>query len=192
MPAHITVHENLDERLDSNKPFCFNAEDEENEIIVILGSFFEKSQEDKNGASSSVLMKSINENINVFSLGVQNPLLNIATIEQPHLNVFVYLCLDSALWHLAKINYKYGEISSRNYINRNHADSVDFITDVDKFQIVYFEGSRPAEKKPEKEITNAKKLFCNLKNLYSNIEMEVTNTRRCLPKKLFMFGGQSF
>ncbi|CAG8768020.1 475_t:CDS:1, partial [Acaulospora morrowiae] len=45
--------------------------------------------------------------------------------------------------------------------------------------------SSPAEKKAEKEITD------NLKILYSEIVKEVKNRRR-LPKKLFVFGGQSF
>ncbi|CAG8819204.1 3696_t:CDS:2, partial [Dentiscutata erythropus] len=77
-----------------------------------------------------------------------------------------------------------------NHINKNCTDGVCFMTDIDKFQLVYFEGSRPAEKKPEREITDAKKIPYNLKNLYSNIIKEVIKNCRRLPKKLFMFGGQ--
>ena len=61
--------------------------------------------------------------IKAFSLGA-HPLLNIAIIEQAHLNLFVYPCFDSALWNLAKIHYEYGEIPSKNHINKNCVDGV--------------------------------------------------------------------
>ncbi|RIA90668.1 hypothetical protein C1645_769362 [Glomus cerebriforme] len=105
----------------------------------------------------------LSNSIKAFSLGPQNPLLNITTIEQAHLNAFVHPCLDSALWNISKIHYQYGEIPSRNHVNKNRADGAGFMTNADKFQLVYVEGSRPVAKQ-EKEIS----------------------------KKLFIFGGQSF
>ncbi|RHZ82170.1 hypothetical protein Glove_113g63 [Diversispora epigaea] len=139
-----------------------------------------------------ILRRTLPQFIKAFSLEAQNPLLNIATIEHAHLNAFVHPCLDSALWYLAKIHYEYGEIPSRNHINRNRADGVGFMTNFDKFQLMYFEGLRPVEKKPEKEIKDAKKIAHNLKNIYSKIVKEVIKNRRRLPKKLYIFGGQSF
>jgi hypothetical protein len=129
--------------------------------------------------------------VKAFSLGAQNPLQNIATIEQAHLNAFIHPCLDSALWNVAKIHYEYGEIPSKNHTNKDRADGVGFMTNADKFQIVYVEGSKPVAKQ-DKEITDAEKIARNLKNIFSKIVKEVIKNRRRLPKKLYIFGGQSF
>ncbi|CAG8479458.1 16992_t:CDS:2 [Acaulospora colombiana] len=110
--------------------------------------------------------------VKAFSLGAQNPLQSIATIEQAHLNAFVHPCLDSALWNVAKIHYEYGEIPSKNHINKDRADGVGFMTNADKFQIVYVEGSKPVAKQ-DKEIADAEKIARNLKNIFSKIVKEV-------------------
>ncbi|RIA97437.1 hypothetical protein C1645_814012 [Glomus cerebriforme] len=43
------------------------------------------------------LKEKLTSSMKAFSLGTQNPLQNIATIKQVHLNVFVHSCLDSTL-----------------------------------------------------------------------------------------------
>ncbi|CAG8682862.1 12333_t:CDS:2 [Funneliformis mosseae] len=101
-----------------------------------------------------ILRRTLPQFVKAFSLGAQNPLQSIATIEQAHLNAFVHPCLDSALWNVAKIHYEYGEIPSKNHINKNRADGVGFMTNADKFQIVYVEGSKPVAKQ-DKEIADA-------------------------------------
>ncbi|CAB4381588.1 unnamed protein product [Rhizophagus irregularis] len=138
-----------------------------------------------------ILRRTLPQFIKAFSLGHQNPLLNIATIEQAHLNAFVHPCLDSALWNLANIHYEYGEIPSRNHVNKNRADGVGYMTNADKFQLVYVEGSRPNVKQ-EKEVADIKKIINNMKSLFSKIVKELIKTRRRLPEKLNIFGGQSF
>jgi hypothetical protein len=90
-----------------------------------------------------------------------------------------------------KIHYQYGEIPFRNHVNKNHADGAGFMTNADKFQLVYIEGSRPVAKQ-EKEISDNIKIINNLKSLFSKTVKELVQTRRRLPKKLFIFGGQSF
>lgn len=78
----------------------------------------------------------------------------------------------------------------KNHVMRNRADGVGFMTSADKFQLVYVEGSRPVTR-DEKETLDAKKIGRNLKNMYSKIVTEITKNRRRLPKKLYIFGGQS-
>ncbi|CAG8766616.1 8230_t:CDS:2 [Cetraspora pellucida] len=123
-----------------------------------------------------ILRRTLPQFIKAFSLGTQNPLQNIATIEQAHLNAFVHPCLDSALWNIAKIHYEYGEIPSKNHINKDRADGVGFMTNADKFQIVYVEGSKPVAKQ-DKEIADAEKIARNLKNIFSKIVKEVIKNR---------------
>ncbi|PKK56442.1 hypothetical protein RhiirC2_764357 [Rhizophagus irregularis] len=65
------------------------------------------------------------------------------------------------------------------------------MTNADKFQLVYVEGSRPNVKQ-EKEVADIKKIINNMKSLFSKIVKELIKTRRRLPEKLNIFGGQSF
>lgn len=129
--------------------------------------------------------------IKAFSLEEQNPLLNIATIEHAHLNSFVHPCLDASLWYIAGIHYEFGEITSKNHTNGNRADGVGYMTDADKYQLIYVEGSRPVTK-DKKETDDVKKITDNLKNIFANIVKETIKSRQRLPKKLYVFGGQSF
>ncbi|CAJ0758680.1 5719_t:CDS:2, partial [Entrophospora sp. SA101] len=69
-----------------------------------------------------------------FSLGHSNLLQNIKTLEQCHLNDFVYPCLKAALMY-----YKKG-------------DGIGFTNDVNKYQLVYIEGSCPHNVREKKEI----------------------------------------
>ncbi|CAG8622471.1 2193_t:CDS:2 [Acaulospora morrowiae] len=115
-----------------------------------------------------VLRRTLPQFIKAFSLEEQNPLLNIATIEHSHLNAFVHPCLDASLWYIAGIHYEFGEITSKNHTNGNRADGVGYMTDADKYQLIYVEGSRPITKDKRKPMTQR------------------------LPKKLYVFGGQSF
>ena len=57
--------------------------------------------------------------------------------------------------YLAKIHYEYGENPSRNHINKNRTNGVGFMSNADKFQLVYVEGSRSMVKE-EKEVTDIK------------------------------------
>ncbi|CAG8611715.1 4759_t:CDS:10, partial [Diversispora eburnea] len=98
-----------------------------------------------------VLRHTLPQFIKAFSLEEQNPLFNVTTLEHAHLNAFVHPCIDTFLWYIADIHYEYGEISSKNHINRNRADGVGFMTDADKHQLIYLEGSRPMAK-DKKEI----------------------------------------
>ncbi|CAG8630022.1 10201_t:CDS:2 [Ambispora leptoticha] len=127
--------------------------------------------------------------IKAFSLGAQNPLLNIAAIETTHLNAFVHPCLDAALWHIAGLHYKYGEVPSKYHIDKNLADGIGCMSNADEFQLVYVEGSRPAAKE-EKEIADVTKIARNLKNIFARTVKEIIKNRRRLPKNLTVFGGQ--
>ncbi|RUS27725.1 hypothetical protein BC938DRAFT_482826 [Jimgerdemannia flammicorona] len=114
--------------------------------------------------------------IKAFSLGAHNPPLNVAAIETTHLNTFVHPCLDNALWYIADLHYEYGEVPSKNHVDSNRADGIGFMTNADKFQLAYVEGSRPAAK-DEKEIADATKIAHNLNKDFKN--------RRWLPKNLW-------
>ncbi|RIA79484.1 hypothetical protein C1645_840573 [Glomus cerebriforme] len=138
-----------------------------------------------------VLRRTLPQFIKAFSLEEQNPLLNITTIEHAHLNAFVHPCLDASLWYIAGIHYEYGEIPSKNHINGNRADGAGYMTDADKYQLIYVEGSRPVTK-DKKEIDDVKKITENLKNIFAKIVKETIKNRQRLPKKLYVFGGQSF
>ncbi|CAG8785649.1 3291_t:CDS:2, partial [Dentiscutata erythropus] len=138
-----------------------------------------------------VLRRTLPQFIKAFSLEEQNPLLNIATIEHAHLNAFVHPCLDASLWYIAGINYEYGEIPSKNHTNGSRADGVGRMTDADKYQLIYVEGSRPVAK-DKKEIDDVKKITDNLKNIFADIVDETAKSRQRVPKKLYVFGGQSF
>lgn len=65
------------------------------------------------------------------------------------------------------------------------------MTDADKHQLIYLEGSRPMAK-DKKEIDDVKKITKNLKNIFSKIVKERVKSRQRLLKKLYIFGGQSF
>ncbi|CAJ0750855.1 20135_t:CDS:10 [Entrophospora sp. SA101] len=129
-----------------------------------------------------------NDDIGIYAF---NPLLNIKSIEKPHLNAFVHPCLDAALWYIARINYEYGEIPSQNHVTRNLADGVGYMTSADKFQLVYVEGASPVAKE-DKEIADAEKIAKNLRNMFNNIIKNSFNNRKCIPESLRVFGGQSF
>ncbi|CAG8576875.1 7164_t:CDS:2 [Paraglomus brasilianum] len=134
------------------------------------------------------LQRTLPQFIKAFSLGTCNPLVNAATIEKSHLNAFVHPCLEAALWHIAQVHYKFGEIPSKNHIDRNCADGAGFMTSADKFQLVYVEGSRPVAKDDK----DAKKIMKNLKNIFTSIVKEIINNRRHIPSRIAVFGGQSF
>ncbi|CAG8571141.1 14793_t:CDS:10 [Funneliformis caledonium] len=127
--------------------------------------------------------------IKAFSLGAQNPLLNIAAIKTTHLNAFVHPCLDAALWHIAGLHYKYGEVPSKYHIDKNLTDGIGCMTNADEFQLVYVEGLRPAAKE-EKEIADVTKIARNLKNIFARTVKEIIKNRRRLLKNLTVFGGQ--
>jgi len=80
---------------------------------------------------------------------------------------------------LSKIHYEYDEIPSKNHINKNHADGIGFMTNSDKFQLVYMKGSRSVAKQ-EKEMVDAKKIVNNLKRKYRLNEIDNAN----LPREL--------
>ncbi|CAG8837913.1 32692_t:CDS:2, partial [Racocetra persica] len=80
---------------------------------------------------------------------------------------------------------------SKNHTNGNRADGVGYMTDADKYQLIYVEGSRPVTK-DKKETDDIKKITDNLKNIFANIVKETIKSRQRLPKKLYVFGGQSF
>ncbi|CAG8629038.1 8298_t:CDS:2 [Diversispora eburnea] len=138
-----------------------------------------------------VLRRTLPAFIKAFSLEEQNPLFNVTTIEHAHLNAFVHPCLDAFLWYIADIHYEYGEITSKNHINGNRADRAGYMTDADKYQLIYMEGSRPVAK-DKKEIDDVKKITKNLKYMFAKIVEETIKSRQRLPKKLYVFGGQSF
>ncbi|CAG8572250.1 6195_t:CDS:2 [Paraglomus brasilianum] len=138
-----------------------------------------------------ILRRTLPQFIKAFSLGAFNPLLAITTIEKPHLNAFVHPCLEASLWHVAKINYEFGEISSPNHMNRDCADGVGYMKSADKFQLVYMEGARPVAKE-DKEIADAKKIAQNMKEIFSSIIKESLSNRKRLPQSMAIFGGQSF
>ncbi|CAG8789112.1 23456_t:CDS:10, partial [Dentiscutata erythropus] len=123
-----------------------------------------------------VLHRTLPQFIKAFSLKEQNPLLNIGTIEHAHLNAFVHPCLDASLWYIAGIHYEFGEIASKNHTNGNRADGVGYMTDADKYQLIYVEGSRPVTK-DKKETDNIKKITDNLKNIFANIVKETIKSR---------------
>jgi hypothetical protein len=81
-------------------------------------------------------------------------------IETSHLNAFIHPCLEAALWHIAKINYEFGEIPSPNYMNWDCADGVRHMMT-----------ACPAAKE-EKEIADAKKIAQNLKKKFLSIIKE--------------------
>ncbi|CAG8645789.1 10553_t:CDS:2, partial [Ambispora gerdemannii] len=138
-----------------------------------------------------VIRRTLPQFIKAFSLEDQNPLINITTIEGAHLNSFVHPCLDAFLWYIANIHYEYGEITSKKHVNNNRADGAGFMTDVNKYQLVYVEGSRPVTK-DDKEITDIEKITKNIKNIFAKIVKETIKNRRRLPETLYVFGGQSF
>nr|CAG8549177.1 1698_t:CDS:2 [Entrophospora candida] len=94
-------------------------------------------------AITRVIRRILPQFIKAFSLGPSNPLLNITSIERPHLNSFVHPCLESTLWNVARVNYEFGEIHFHSNLKREYAD-------------VYVEGSKP-DAKDEKEVADVSK-----------------------------------
>ncbi|GBC05976.1 hypothetical protein RclHR1_06530016 [Rhizophagus clarus] len=129
--------------------------------------------------------------IMAFSMGPRNPLLDLTTLEKPHLNSFVHPCLQAALWYISSINYEFGEIGTKNHVKRECADGIGYLNTADKFQLVYVEGSRP-NAKDDKELADASKISNNLQKIFLNIIKDNAKCRRRLPKSLAVFGGQSF
>ncbi|CAG8790968.1 23195_t:CDS:10, partial [Dentiscutata erythropus] len=142
-------------------------------------------------AMTRIIRRTLPQFVKAFSLGAFNPLLDITTIERPHLNAYVHPCLEATLWNVARINYEFGEIPSRNHVKRECADGVGYITGADKFQLVYVEGSKPMARE-DKEVADAEKISKNLKKIFSKIVIETIKNRRRLPEDLAVFGGQSF
>ncbi|CAG8567679.1 1563_t:CDS:2 [Funneliformis mosseae] len=128
--------------------------------------------------------------IMAFSLGPNNPLLNLAALERPHLNAFVHPCLQASLWYISSIIYEFGEITTKNH-KREYADGVGYLNNADKYQLVYMEGSRPYAR-DDKEIADALKISKNLQKIFINVFKDSAKCRRRLPKNLAIFGGQSF
>ncbi|CAG8652840.1 6133_t:CDS:2 [Funneliformis caledonium] len=126
--------------------------------------------------------------IMAFSLGPNNPLLNLAALERPHLNAFVHPCLQASLWYISSIIYEFGEITTKNH-KREYADGVGYLNNADKYQLVYMEGSRPYAR-DDKEIADALKISKNLQKIFINVFKDNAKCRRRLPKNLAIFGGQ--
>jgi len=80
-----------------------------------------------------ILRRTLPVFIMAFSLGPRNPLLNLSTLEKPHLNSFVHPCLQAALWYIASISYEFGEITSKNHVKRECADGAGYLNTADKF-----------------------------------------------------------
>ncbi|CAI2170877.1 3491_t:CDS:2 [Funneliformis geosporum] len=138
-----------------------------------------------------ILRRTLPPFIMAFSMGARNPLLNLATLEKPHLNSFVHPCLQASLWYISAICYEFGEIGSKNHIKRECADGVGYLKAADKFQLVYMEGSKP-NANGDKEILDASKISYNLQNIFIKIVKDNIKCRRRFPKTLAVFGGQSF
>ncbi|CAI2195455.1 6346_t:CDS:2, partial [Funneliformis geosporum] len=142
-------------------------------------------------ATIRIIRRTLPQFIKAFSLGAFNPLQDIQTIEKPHLNSYVHPCLEAALWHVARINYIFGEIPSQNHVKRECADGAGYMSGADKFQLIYVEGARPKAKE-NKEFVDAEKIARNLKKMFSSIVRETINNRRRIPNGMAVFGGQSF
>ncbi|CAG8512523.1 12196_t:CDS:10 [Ambispora leptoticha] len=136
-----------------------------------------------------ILRRTLPPFIIAFSLGSRNPLLNLETLEKPHLNNFVHPCLQTSLWYISSINYEFGEIRTENHKNQC-ADGVGYLNTADKYQLVYMEGSRP-NADDDKEVADASKIANNLQKIYINVVKDNIKCRRRFPK-LCVFGGQSY
>ncbi|CAG8479967.1 8201_t:CDS:2, partial [Scutellospora calospora] len=79
-----------------------------------------------------ILRRTLPPFIIAFSLGPRNPLLNLTTLEKPHLNNFVHPCLQTCLWYISSINYEFEEIRTENYKNQC-ADGVGYLNTADKY-----------------------------------------------------------
>ena len=112
-------------------------------------------------------------------------------LERSHLDSYIHPCLEAALWHIAKINYEFGEIPSKYHTKRDLADGVGYMTGPDKYQLVYVEGPKPVAK-DDKEISDSDKIGKNLKKIYTSIIKEGISNLRRLPGEFAIFGGQSF
>ncbi|CAG8554181.1 1006_t:CDS:10 [Funneliformis caledonium] len=117
-------------------------------------------------ATTRIIRRTLPQFIKAFSLGAFNPLLDIKTIEKPHLN-------------------------SYNHVKRECADGAGYMMGADKFQLVYVEGAKPKAKE-NKELAVAEKVARNLKTMFTSIVRETINNRRRIPNGMAVFGGQSF
>lgn len=125
-----------------------------------------------------------------FSMGPRNPLLNLKTLEKPHLNTYIHPCLQASLWYISSISYEFGEIMTKNH-KKECADGVGLLNNSDQHQLIYMEGSRPYAK-DDKELADATKISKNLQRIFINIVKNNAKSRRRLPKIFSVFGGQSF
>ncbi|CAJ0761932.1 7062_t:CDS:2, partial [Entrophospora sp. SA101] len=116
-----------------------------------------------------------------FSLGHSNPLQNIQTLEQCHLNDFVHPCLKAALMYCADI-----------YYTLQKGDGIGFTNDVNKYQLVYIEGSRPHNVREKKEIDDRVKVAKNLKKMFFNIIKDRIGKRKVITPEFEVFGGTSY
>nr|CAG8458736.1 11477_t:CDS:2 [Entrophospora candida] len=71
---------------------------------------------------SRVIWCTLPQFIKAFFLGPFNPLLNITSIERPHLNSFVHICLESTLWNVACVSYEFSEIHFHSNLKCEYAD----------------------------------------------------------------------
>ncbi|GBB90831.1 hypothetical protein RclHR1_17920003 [Rhizophagus clarus] len=122
-------------------------------------------------------------------MGPRNPLLDLTTLEKPHLNSFIHPCLQAALWYISSINYEFGEIGTKNHVKRECADGIGYLNTADKFQLVYVEGSRP-NAKDDKELADASKISNNLQKIFLNIIKDNAKCRRRLPKSLALLARE--
>ncbi|CAG8442994.1 6101_t:CDS:10 [Diversispora eburnea] len=121
-----------------------------------------------------------------------DPIMNaVVRVIRAHLNSFIHPCFDAFLWYIANVHYEYGEITLKRHVNKNRADGAGYLTDANKHQLVYVKDSRLIAK-DDKEIADLENITTNLKNMFGKIVKETIKKRRPLPKKIYLFGGQSF
>ncbi|GBB91058.1 hypothetical protein RclHR1_18170004 [Rhizophagus clarus] len=63
-----------------------------------------------------IIRGSMPQFVRAISLGIFNPLLGIS---RSHLNSFVHPCIEATLWHIAKVNYEFGEMSTANHTKKD-------------------------------------------------------------------------
>ncbi|RIB13148.1 hypothetical protein C2G38_1758495 [Gigaspora rosea] len=139
-----------------------------------------------------IIILTLDNFLQAFSLVHMNPLINIETLEQPFLNDYIHPCIKAALWHCAGVCYTCGEIPSINHVKRQKGDGVGFTGGLDNYQIVYAEGTRPYKVKANKEIENHCKIAKNLKNLFKEIVKKRVNSRKAIIPEIEVFGLSSF
>nr|CAG8588111.1 4602_t:CDS:2 [Entrophospora candida] len=100
-----------------------------------------------------LIIKTLDNFLQAFALGHMNPLHNVTTLEQPHLNE----CLKATLWYCAEVYY-----TLNHHIKDQREDGIGFTIDSNKHQMIYVEGSHPYNVKEQKEIGDRIKIARNL------------------------------